>query len=169
MVATIKVRRARLSDADTIAEFVNSAQSGLPDQHEITRSDVAERFSQIGFVLAEQNGDMVGLLGWQIENLVVRVTDYLVAAADGDGLPVAKVLVEEMETEAAELRAETVLLLLPAHPSSGLVTFWEAMGYDTACFEELEKACREAVSEWGLEVERVMTKRLREDIFRQPM
>ena len=49
MTVDIKVRKARLSDAEHIAEFVNSART----ERHVSQMDVAERFSQVGFLLAE--------------------------------------------------------------------------------------------------------------------
>lgn len=169
MTATIEVRRARLSDADSIAAFVNAAQSGVSKQAQITRLDVVERFGQIGFMIAQRGDTIVGLLGWQIENLVVRVTDYLVAAPGTDTMQVAQALVDNMETEAQLLRAESSVLILPAHPSPGLVRFWEDLGYDAECLDDLTQACREAVNEWGVEAERVMVKRLHKDPVGRPV
>ena len=52
MASEFRVRRARLSDAAAIAQFVNTAQSGGPSAPEVTRSIVVERFGQIGFCLS---------------------------------------------------------------------------------------------------------------------
>jgi N-acetylglutamate synthase-like GNAT family acetyltransferase len=162
VTAKIEVRRARLSDTEAIAAFANAAQARIPQQQELTRLSVIERFSQVGFMIAEYAGNLVGLLGWQIENLVVRVTDYLVTAPDADAQSVAQALVERMEAEAKALQAESILLFMPTHPSSGLVRFWEGLGYEAKSLDALSKACREAVQEWGLDAENVMVKRLRE-------
>lgn len=181
MTAKFEVRRARLSDAEAIAAFVNAASKGVgrsgaagrspnADLGEVTRLSVAERFSQVGFMVAERRGNVIGLLGWQVENLVVRVTDYLVSTISGtDTMMVSRALVEKMEEEAAELQAESVLLFLPADPSPGLVAFWEQFGYEAQCLDELDKACREAVNEWGLDTASVMIKRLRDDRVGRPL
>jgi hypothetical protein len=165
----IEVRRAHLSDAEAIAAFVNAAQSDGPNPEGVTAPGVVERFSQVGFIVAERENGLVGLLGWQIENLIVRVTDTLVAASGVDATVVARTLVEKMEAEAKELLAESALLFLPAEPSTGLVNFWESLGYEAQCVEDLSQACREAVSEWGFDAEKVMIKRLREGPVGRPI
>ena len=169
MASEFKVRRARLSDAAAIAQFANAAQSGRPSAPEITRSSVTERFGRIGFVVAERAGELVGLLGWQVENLVVRVTDYLVASSVVDPMAVARALVSNMEAAALDLRAEVVLLFLPADPRPQLVAFWDGLGYEFACVDDLHKACREAIAEGGLEPQNVMSRLLREDAVLRPM
>lgn len=171
--ATVEVRRGRLADAAGIAAFVNAAhRNGTADsvyQQEVTRSHVVERFSQVGFMIAECGDQMVGLLGWQIENLVVRVTDYLVTVPDGEAPALAQALVDHMEAEACELRAEAALLFLPPHPSAELLTFWERLGYRAEHLDALGKACREAVAEWGSASDRVMVKALRTDPVGRPL
>ena len=174
MTAPIEVRRARLSDAESIAAFVNAAflkatQSQVPDRQPVTGAGVVARFGQVGFIIAEQECEMVGLLGWQIENLVVRVTDYLVALSGTEARMVARSLVEKMESEAKELLVESALLFLPARPSATLLSFWQRLGYEAERLEDLDPACREAVSEWGLDAEHILTKRLREDLVGRPI
>lgn len=169
LASEFKVRRARLSDAAAIAHFVNEAQSGRSSGPELTRLSVAERFGQIGFILAESPAGLVGLLGWQVENLVVRVTDYLVASSMVDPLAVGRSMVSKMEDAAGELQAEAVLLFLPAAPSAQLVAFWEGLGYEFSCVDGLRKACRDAVAEAGLHTQNVMSKFLREDAVQRPM
>ncbi|MBN1249096.1 MAG: hypothetical protein JXC32_15665 [Anaerolineae bacterium] len=169
MTATVEVRRARLSDAEAIAGFVNAAHSDVSRQGEITGLSVVQRFGQIGFMLAERAGQVVGLLGWQIENLIVRVTDCLIAASGAEAMRIARALIETMEAEARELRAEAALLFLPAEPSAGLVRFWESLGYDAECLDALGAPCREAANEWGLSAERVMIKYLREEPIGRPV
>jgi hypothetical protein len=158
-----------LLDAEAIAAFVSSAQGvGPGERSRVTRRTVAERFGQIGFMIAEGDGAMVGLLGWQVENLVVRVTDFLLSGT-GDSAQVAKALIDKMEAEGQELQAEAVILFLPANPSPKLVTFWERLGYEFQGVGQLQKAWREAVAERDRATRGVMVKRLREDYIRRPI
>ncbi len=169
MASEFKVRRARLSDAAAIAQFVNAAQSGRASGLEVTRSSVTERFGQIGFVVVEHAGELVGLLGWQVENLIVGVTDYLVAPSVDDPMAVARALVSRMEAAARDLRAEVVLLFLPTDPRPQLVAFWKGLGYEFTCDDDLHRAGREAIAESGLDAQNVMSKSLREDAVKRPM
>ena len=169
MLSEIRVRRARLLDAEAIAAFVSSAQGVRPGERPmITRRTVAERFGQIGFMVAEGDGEMLGILGWQVENLVVRVTDFLLAASQ-DPAKVGRTLIDKMEAEGQNLQAEAVILFLPANPSQKLVAFWEACGYEFQAVDQLQKAWREAVVERDQVTRGVMVKRLREDYIRRPI
>jgi len=169
VASEFKVRRARLSDAAAIAQFVNAAQSGRPSALEVTRSSVIERFGQIGFVVVEHTGELVGLLGWQVENLIVGVTDTLVASSVADPMAVARALVSHMEAAALDLRAEVVLLFLPADSRPELVAFWTGLGYEFTCVDDLHRASREAIAESGLDARNVMSKLLREDAVQRSM
>ena len=169
MLSEIKVRRARLLDAEAIATFVSLAKGVDPrERSRITRRTVAERFGQVGFMIAESEGEMLGRLGWQVENLVVRVTDFLLSSTE-NLVPVGKALIDKMEAEGQDLQAEAVILFLPANPSPKLVAFWEQFGYEFQGVEQLQKAWREAVTERDRTVRGVMIKRLREDYIRRPI
>ena len=170
MARAVLVRRARLSDAQAIAAFVNDAQEPVPGSSRapISRDDVARRFGQVGFMLAEGDGRVVGLLGWQVENLVVRVVDLLVASSS-DPLGVGRALVGTMETESAVLLAEAVLVFLPRRPSAKLTVFWQQLGYAPQGFDALPRPWREAVAEHSRDGQQVMVKRLGDDIMHRPV
>ncbi|MCU0522032.1 MAG: hypothetical protein MUF84_15240 [Anaerolineae bacterium] len=169
MAPAVLVRRARLSDAQTIAAFVNVAQDPVSGSSRlpISRDDVARRFGQVGFMLAEGGDRVVGLLGWQVENLVVRVVDLLVVSAF-DPLDVGRALVGTMETESAVLLAEAVLVFLPKQPSAKLLAFWQQLGYAVQGFDVLPRPWREAVAEHSRDGQQVMVKRLSDDITYRP-
>jgi N-acetylglutamate synthase-like GNAT family acetyltransferase len=107
----IRIRRARPADAGQIAAFVNRGRPQKP----ITPDEVLQRLGVVGFLLAEADGDLVGLLGWQVENLVVRVTDFLIFPARLS-LPVGQALLTAMEEAARELMCEVAILILPISP-----------------------------------------------------
>lgn len=164
MTKNLEVRKARLSDAEHIADFVNSARS----ERHISQMDVAERFSQVGFMLAEQGGKIVGLAGWRVENLVICLTDFLIAPGV-DRLQTGRMLVTAMEKEGELLQAEAALLFLPANPSRELVAYWQQLAYMRKAFTDLPKAWREAALEWNPAATEAMIKQIREELIRRPM
>ena len=165
MAPDIQVRRARLDDTAAIADFVTrSRRRGEP----INRLMVAQRFSDVGFMLAELNGQIVGMLGWQVENLIARVTDFLVAPAL-DRVIAGRALIQVMEEQAKTLQAEAAMLFLPPHPSADLIGFWELFGYKQQGFDTLPKQWRKAVAEWNPGISSVMVKVLREEMVRRPI
>jgi len=139
----IVVRRAKVSDAGRIVTFVNRARRG---QQKIDERAVAERFGSVGFLLAGRDGDLIGVLGWQVENLVVRVTDLLIYPAS-ERVAAGRALLSEVERGAAELQCEVALLFLP-HPSPpDLAEFCRTFGYVPRMVAGLPKAWREAARE----------------------
>jgi len=120
----IVARRARASDGEKLVAFVTCALRG---RLELDVEAVIARLGEVGFFLAEQDGRLLGLLGWHIENLVACVTDLLIWSAV-DRLQVAEVLLDEMESAAARLSAEAALLLLPRSSSRGCSRFVERLG-----------------------------------------
>jgi len=138
----IAVRRARASDSGTIAAFVNRALARpVVDGHA-----VIERFGSVGFLLAERGGDLVGMLGWQAENLVVRVTDLLIWPAS-ERVAVGRALISEMERAATELQCEAALLFLPRSSPTALIEFCQTLGYEPQVVASLPKVWQQAARE----------------------
>lgn len=161
----VTVRRARPSDAERIAAFVNRAQ---PRGREVGVEAVLGRFGAVGFLLAEREGVLVGLMGWQVENLVARVTDFLILPAS-ERLVVGRVLVEAMEQAARDLQCEVAVLFVPERSPPGLTAFWEAFGYRSQEVAALPKVWREATQEAHSVGESVLLKQLREGLVRHPL
>ncbi len=165
MAPDVHVRRTRLKDVDEIAAFINKAK---PGEKRVNRAMIIERFSEVGFLLAEHNERTVGLLGWQIENLIVRVTDFLIAPAI-DRVIAGRALIETMEEEASLLQAEAAILFLPPNPSEGLISFWELFDYERRVITELDRNWREVAEEWNPRSTEVMVKQLREGLTYRPL
>jgi N-acetylglutamate synthase-like GNAT family acetyltransferase len=162
----IAVRRARVRDASTIAAFVNRARQGRRKVDELA---VIERLGSVGFLLAERDRALVGMLGWRAENFVVRITDFLIGLVS-ERVTVAQALLAEMERAAAELQCEAALLFLPRPTPSTLVEFCETLGYESKIVADLPRAWRDAALEGGLEGdEMVLVKKLREKRVLRPM
>lgn len=160
----IRIRRARPADAERIATFVNRGRPPKP----VTPSDVLQRFGAIGFLLAEMEGEIVGLIGWQVENLVVRVTDFLVFPARLS-LLVGQALLKAMEEAAQELMCEAAILILPANAPPEVLQFWETFGYQPRDIAGLPRAWREAAREANPLRDQVVLKQLRADRVLRPI
>jgi len=164
-VSGIRVRRARPSDADRIAAFIQRAR---PHGRPIPPEKVQDRFGTAGFLLAERDGELVGLLGWQVENLVARVTDFLVWPA-AERLVAGRALIAEMEEAAQELQCEAIILFLPRNCPPEVLAFWGAFGYEPREVAGLPKAWREAAGEVRSVEEQIVLKQLREGLIRRPL
>ncbi|MDY6877911.1 MAG: hypothetical protein SWK90_17140 [Chloroflexota bacterium] len=162
----ITVHRAKINDAGKIAAFINRARSGQP---EINEQAVIVRFRNVGFLLAEQDGNLVGMLGWRIENLIVQVSDFMVWPAQ-DRFAVGQALFSEMERAATELQCEVALLSLPGPRPPDLIKFCETFGYVLKTVTNLPKAWREAAHEARIgDDESILMKQLRSNHVRRPL
>jgi hypothetical protein len=106
------VRRVQADDAKRVADFVNSwVVSRAPHARaHVKPCTVIARLGEAGFLIAEESDEVLGLIGWHVENLVACVTDLLVRSAREQ---VGRTLLNEMEAQATGLQAEVALLLLP--------------------------------------------------------
>jgi N-acetylglutamate synthase-like GNAT family acetyltransferase len=162
----VVVRRAKPSDASTIASFINHVL-GKPSVDDLT---IIQTFGDEGFFVAERAGNLVGLLGWRAENLVVRVTHLLIWPAS-EYIAAGPKLFAEMEDAAATLECEAALLLPPRKQlSPRQIEFFGGLGYKPQSVAGLPKAWREAALEGGLgEEDPVLVKQLRERRVLRPM
>ncbi|MGD1995483.1 MAG: GNAT family N-acetyltransferase [Anaerolineae bacterium] len=164
-VSEASVRRARPADAERIAAFVNRARSR---ERLLAPEDVRDRFGTVAFLLAQRGGEVVGLLGWRVENLVARVTDFLVWPA-AQRVVAGRALLSAMEVAAGELLCEAVILFVARDCPSEVLDFWKAFGYERRKVAELPKAWREASKEVRSVEEQILLKQLRDDLVRRPL
>ncbi len=162
----ITIRRAKPSDAAKIAAFVNNAWDRPQAVHEQT---VINRFGTIGFLLAERDDELIGMLGWQVENLVVGLTDFLINPAS-ERIAIGEALFAEMERFAQELQCEAALMFLPRPTPHALVEFCEALQYESRTIASLLPAWQITARERGLgDNDMVMIKQLSDRRVVRPM
>lgn len=101
------IQRGGPKEAEKIAGFINAI-----DQTALGRADILMRFGQKAYMLAYAGDQMVGLAGWQVENLIARIDEFYIGSG---GLPEEKIagtLIERIEKEANGLQAEIALMFL---------------------------------------------------------
>jgi N-acetylglutamate synthase-like GNAT family acetyltransferase len=162
----VVVRRVRASDVDQVASFVDRALGG---RGAIEVEKVTARLGDVGFFLAEQDGRIVGLIGWSVENLVARVTDLLVWPSNRRDA-VGSALFREMEDAAVGLEAEAVVLFMPRSSRSELIEFGKSLGYEPQTVADMPRAWRETAYEAGREDEdEILVKQLRSQQVTSPL
>ncbi len=160
------VRRARADDAERVADFVNRALHGRVT---IEPRTVMARVGEVGFLVAEEDHKLLGLLGWHVENLVACVTDLLIWPAR-ERQRVGRALFKAMESAALSLQAEAALLCLPPPRVSELIVYLEDSGYLLHTVKELPRAWRAMAHRVGYEDEdKVPVKELRSDRVVRPL
>ncbi len=164
--ADVLVRRAQARDVEWVASFVSRALGGDTD---IDAETVLSRLGDVAFFLAEREGNLVGLTGWRVENLVARVTDLLIWPSSARS-EVGRALFREMESGAMGLQAEAAVLFLPRSSRQELIEFAEALGYEARVVGDMPRAWRETAHEAGREDgEQIMVKQLRSQRVMSPL
>jgi dephospho-CoA kinase len=160
----LAIRRGRPSDADLIASFFNQIRK--PDVP-LTRADIMAAFGQKAYFLLEQDGKMIGAIGWQVDNLVTRA-DEIVLAPEAPVDQALQMLITAMETASAELQSEAAVIY--SDPRLAGAGAWKSAGYTPAKIRELGvKAWEEAAQESEVPGAALLFKRLREDRVLRPI
>jgi dephospho-CoA kinase len=118
------VQRGRPRDSEEIAKLISRLRGG---NHPFSPDDVMAAFSDKAFLLLMAEKQLVGLVGWQVENLVARTTDFYLdpTIAIAQAL---KTLVTEVEHASQDLQCEASLLFLPPQLAMHHEV-WIEMGY----------------------------------------
>lgn len=140
----LTIARGRPREAARIAEAITRLSQG---QRKMTADDIMAAFGDKAFVLLNQGERIVGIAGWQVENLVARATDiYLENGIDlHKGL---EALLNEIERASRELQCEASLVFVNPSLAQHL-QIWKSLGYEPRLPETLgiqawEEAARES-------------------------
>jgi dephospho-CoA kinase len=159
------VQRGRPRDSELIASIVTRLSSG---KQKMSKLEVMEAFGDKAFLLLELNAQIIGLAGWQVENLVARTTDLYIEPAHLSDTAL-KSLISEVERSSQDLQCEASLLfLLPE--MAGYETAWQSLGYQKRTPETLGvQAWQDAANESRPPGTVLMFKQLRSDRVLRPI
>jgi dephospho-CoA kinase len=129
---SFSLQRGKPRDSQKIADLLTRLSKG---KYSMTKDDVMEAFGEKAFLLLQMGNDLVGMAGWQVENLVVRTIDlYLDPKAAADKcLPI---LLNEVERASSELQCEASLVFPPIE-LVGFDSVWKHLGYERRTPETL--------------------------------
>lgn len=133
----LRVKRATPAHADEIAQLLN--QYGKPALT-YDRMTVMESFGEKAFLLLYDNprNEMIGVLTWQVENLVARVYDIFLKPGIPEAAAVMQLL-KRVEEEAKSLQAEMCMLFIDKKAELSLKMF-PTLGYDRSNADDLESS-----------------------------
>ncbi len=161
----VNVVRASPRQADEIKDVFN-AQAGA--SKEFTRDEIMAAFGEKAFMLLQVEKATMGLLGWQVENLVSRTIDILLDPA----LPPAQylpIMIREMERAANNLQCEVSLIFAPQNLAMH-DALWNSLGYEKRTPEQLgSRAWQEAAQESQTANTVMLFKQLRLDRILRPI
>jgi dephospho-CoA kinase len=120
----LSVQRGRPRDSAGIASLITRLTDGA---YAPSEEDIMAFFGEMAFLLLMQDTRLVGLVGWQVENLVARTTQLYLDPAIS--LPQAlAVMMKEMERASQDLQCEASLIFLPPDLASR-EDIWHGLGY----------------------------------------
>jgi dephospho-CoA kinase len=159
------VKRATPESAEKIANYMNMQSRA---KRKITKGNVMEAFGEKAYMLLMLEEEILGLLGWQVENLITRVDDVMLneGLAHQSGL---EKLMEFVEESSKELQSEAALLFLPPSLAQH-EDMWSRLGYEARTVKDLQiKAWQNAVIESMPPGTVLLFKQLRKDRVLRPM
>ena len=162
---TLVVERAGPRQANEIATLITKISKG---RRTMSGADVMAAFGEKAFLLLKFDERLVGLAGWQVENLVARVSDVFLEPGLALGEAV-RVLMNEIEVASRELQSEVLLLFLPPHLGRHSAV-WDALGYSPRNPQDLKVSAWEEAALESMPVGTVMFyKQLRKDRVLRPV
>jgi dephospho-CoA kinase len=164
-VGELVVERPGPKQASEIAEFITRASKG---RRTLERNDIMEAFGEKAYLVLKVDEKIVGLAGWQVENLVARTDDVYLTS----GIPLEeamRTLMEQVETNSRELQCEISLLFLAPHLARH-ASIWQALGYESRSIDDLgvrawQEAARESLPDGTV----MLFKQLRKDRVLRPV
>jgi dephospho-CoA kinase len=128
----LSLQRGKPRDAQKIAELISHLSKG---RQTMAKEQVMEAFGDKAFLLLQMDQEPVGIVGWQVENLVARITDLFLdhrVAAD-QALPL---MINEVERASGDLQCEAALIFPPID-LVGFDSVWKQLGYERRSPDEL--------------------------------
>lgn len=162
----LAIERGGPGDAQKIADFINEMRK---DGKVLTSTDVLMAFGQKAYFLATSTGMVVGLAGWQVENLITTVDEFYLRS----GVPPTRIvagLIDHIEDASAQLQSEVSFLFVANDLPGDTVQHFIDAGYEAGNVEDVKvQVWREAASALQPPDTRMLTKRLREDRVLKPI
>ncbi|MDH5506643.1 MAG: hypothetical protein OEZ02_05440, partial [Anaerolineae bacterium] len=159
------VLKARPRQAEEIAAFITRMSGG---KQQLTRMDVMAEFGEKAYLLLMSKDQLVGLVGWKVEDLVARTDEiYLEEGLSlNDTVPF---LISEMEKASRELQCEASLVFVSPQVAQQ-VAVWSGLGYEARGVESLTvNAWKDAAKEYLSDETILLFKQLRVDRVLKPI
>jgi len=129
---SLSLHRGKPRDSQKIADLITRLSKG---KHTMNKDEVMEAFGDKAFLLLQSGNELIGVAGWQVENLVVRTIDLYLdpKSATDKALPL---LIAEVERAAGDLQCEASLIF-PPMDLIGFDSVWKQIGYERRAPETL--------------------------------
>jgi dephospho-CoA kinase len=159
------VQRGKPKNSSAIAELITRLSKG---KRAMTSDDVMEGFGDKAYMLLQLDGKMVGLAGWQVENLVTRTTDIFLEE-HVNPQKALETLIKEVEQASSELQSEASLIF-PMGDLASREEIWKQLGYERRTPETLGvQAWQDSATESLSTESTLLFKQLRQDRVLRPI
>ena len=161
----LSLQRGKPRDAQKIANLITHLSKG---RQAMTKDQAMEAFGEKAFLLLLLDQNLVGIAGWQVENLVARVTDLFLdhGVAPDDALPL---MIHEVERASGDLQCEASLVFPPID-LVGFDHIWKQLGYERRAPDALGvQAWEDAATESMPKGSALFFKQLRTDRVLRPI
>ena len=145
VAGSLSLQRGKPRDAQKIADLITRLSKG---KQTMTKDQAMEAFGEKAFLLVLMDQSLVGIAGWQVENLVARITDLFLdhGIAPDQALPL---MLQEVERASGDLQCEASLVFPPID-LVGFDHIWKQLGYERRSPDKLgvqawEDAARESM------------------------
>jgi dephospho-CoA kinase len=159
------VERGRPRQASEIADLINRLSGNA---FHLTRTDIMAGFGEKAYLLLRLDNKLVGVVGWQVENLVTRTDEVYLEQT----IPISsalKLAFEEIERDSRDLQCEVSLLFL-SQAIARYTETWRGLGYEQRKVEDLGvRAWQEAARESMPPGTVLLFKQLRKDRVLRPV
>lgn len=164
-VGEFTVQRGRPKNSQDIAELITRLSKG---KRKVNADDIMADFGDKAYMLLQFDGKLVGLAGWQVENLVARTTDIFLEEHINPQMAL-ETLIKEVEHASSELQSE-VSLIFPVDGLAAQESLWQQLGYERRTPETLGvQAWQDAAKESFITGSILFFKQLRTDRVLRPI
>jgi dephospho-CoA kinase len=159
------VRRGKPKHSASIAELITRLSKG---KRKMTADDVMATFGDKAYMLLHLGDAMVGVAGWQVENLVTRTTDIFLEEHINPQKAL-DILIKEVERASGDLQSEASLIV-PIGELAAQEALWKQLGYEKRTPETLGvQAWQDAATETLAVGDILLFKQLRQDRVLRPI
>jgi len=161
----VTVRRAGPKQVEEIVQVLNHIRKGKP---QLSRDEVMAQLGEKAFLLLSIEQNPMGIISWQVENLVARTTEIALdpLLSPAQYLPI---MIREMEKASNDLQCEASLIFVPHHLAKH-DALWKSLGYEPRAANTLGViAWQEAAEESAPEGSLLYFKQLRQDRVLRPI
>ncbi len=155
-----EVRRARPSDIPSVLLLIHKATEGAA---RLKRADMMLAFGERSYFIGQKGTSIHAVIGWNIENLVSRVTEIYFHPLEI--LPeIGPPVFDSIEESADSHICEVIVIFLPPNAPTTLTQMLVARGYTSTELDKLPATWQEAIRESQPEETSYVIKVLRERV-----